>query len=64
MPLELTCRINGEMVKALNDAQVREHIRSQGADAVGNSPQDFLMYVNAEIAQWAKVIESAGVAQE
>lgn len=64
LPLELTRRINGEMVKALNDAQVREHIRRQGADAVGNSPQDFLTYINAEIAKWAKVIKSAGVEQE
>jgi tripartite-type tricarboxylate transporter receptor subunit TctC len=64
LPAALTRRINGEMVKAVNDARVGELIRSQGADVVGGTPEAFLAFVNAEITKWAKVIKSAGVQQE
>jgi tripartite-type tricarboxylate transporter receptor subunit TctC len=64
LPPELTRFINGEMVKAVNDPRVRELIQSQGADIVGDTPEEFLAFVNAEIAKWAKVIESAGMERE
>jgi tripartite-type tricarboxylate transporter receptor subunit TctC len=64
LPAALTRRINGEMVKAVNDARVGELIRSQGADVVGGTSDEFLAFVNAEITKWAKVIKSAGVQQE
>lgn len=58
---ELIARLNAETVKAMEDPQVREHIRSLGADPVGNTPDQFLAYVNAEITKWAKVIKNGGV---
>ena len=61
---DLTRQLNAEMVKAVSDPRVRELIRSQGAEIVGNSPEQFLAFVNAEIIKWAKVIKSAGVPQE
>jgi tripartite-type tricarboxylate transporter receptor subunit TctC len=64
LPADLTRQLNAEMVKAVSDSRVRELIRSQGAEIVGNTPEQFLAFVNAEIAKWAKVIRSAGVPQE
>jgi len=64
LPADLTRQLNAEMVKAVSDPRVRELIRSQGAEIVGNSPEQFLAFVNAEIIKWAKVIKSAGVPQE
>jgi len=61
---DLTRQLNAEMVKAVSDPRVRELIRSQGAEIVGNTPEQFLAFVNAEIIKWAKVIKSAGVPQE
>ncbi|MEO8441073.1 MAG: tripartite tricarboxylate transporter substrate-binding protein [Betaproteobacteria bacterium] len=64
LPPELTVFLNREMVKALTDPRVRQLIQSQGADVVGDTPEAFLEFVNAEIAKWAKVIKAAGVEQE
>jgi len=64
LPADLIRQLNAEMVKAVNDTRVRELIRSQGAEIVGNTPEQFLAFVNAEIIKWAKVIKSAGVPQE
>lgn len=64
LPPELTRSLNAEMAKALNDTRVRELIRSQGAEIVGDTPEQFLACVNAEIAKWAKVIASAGMERE
>lgn len=61
---ELVALLNAETVKAMEDPQVRERIRSLGADPVGNTPDQFLAYVNAEIAKWAKVIKRGGVEAE
>ena len=39
-------------------------IRSLGAEAVGNTREQFLAFVNAAIAKWATVIRSVDVEQD
>ena len=35
-----------------------------GADAVGNRPEEFSAYIRAEKDKWAKVVKSAGIKLE
>ncbi len=54
-------KINSEAVKALNAPEVRERLRAQGANVVGNSPEEFAAFIRAEHARWGKVVRDAGI---
>jgi tripartite-type tricarboxylate transporter receptor subunit TctC len=52
---------NGEIVKALNAPDTREKLVNQGADPVGNTPEQATAHVVKEIEKWSKVIRGAGI---
>jgi tripartite-type tricarboxylate transporter receptor subunit TctC len=60
-PKDLIVRINGDIIKVLNQPDTRERLAQQGIDRVGNSPDEAAAYVKFEIIKWAKVIKAANV---
>jgi tripartite-type tricarboxylate transporter receptor subunit TctC len=61
-----------EIIKALNDATVRaarspelkQKLVEQGADPVGNSPEEFSKLLREEVSKWAEVIRISGAKAE
>jgi tripartite-type tricarboxylate transporter receptor subunit TctC len=41
-----------------------ERLSSQGAEAIGSTPQAFGAYIRAETAKWAKVVRESGAKAE
>jgi tripartite-type tricarboxylate transporter receptor subunit TctC len=60
-PRELVVRINAEMVKALNAADVRDKLNASGVDVVASSPEAFASFLAVELAKWARVVKDAGI---
>jgi tripartite-type tricarboxylate transporter receptor subunit TctC len=63
-PRAIVTRLNAEIVKVLAQPEVRERLISQGIDPIGDSPEQFSAYVQAEIVKWARVIKATGVKAE
>jgi tripartite-type tricarboxylate transporter receptor subunit TctC len=63
-PRAIVEQLHGEIVRALNSPDLRERLISQGADPVGNTPEQYTAYIQNEIAKWAKVIRAAGIKGE
>lgn len=63
-PRPIVDRVNAAVVKALADPAVRNGLSSQGAEAVGNSPDEYDRYNRSEIERWTKVARAAGVVPE
>ena len=63
-PRDVVAKLNGEIVRAIKAPDVRERLASEGADFVGDTPEDLTAFVKAEIAKWAKVVKQAGVTVE
>ncbi len=63
-PRAIVDRVNASVRKALAHPDVNKGLSSQGADPVGNSPDEYGQYNRAEIARWAKVARDAGVQTE
>ena len=57
-------KLNAEIKKALAAPEVGEHMAKDGAEPVGNSPQQFSDFLAAEIAKWRDVVKHAGVQAE
>ena len=64
MPRPIVDRVNAAVRKALANPEVNKGLSSQGADPVGNSPDEYSNYNRAEIARWSKVARDARVAAE
>ena len=57
-------RLNQEMVRYLRTPEARERFLSQGAEAVGSSPEEFAAAIKADMAKWGKVIKDANIRDE
>lgn len=60
-PAPVRNKINREIARIISAPDMRENLRSQGTDAVGNSEAEFTAFFNGEVEKWAKVIRSAGI---
>ena len=58
-PRPIVTRLNQETVKALRMPDVVKTLSSQGAEPVGNSPEEFAAFIKAEIVKWANLVKVA-----
>src|SRR5688500_1574438 len=57
----IVARVNGEVTKILQSADVRERLAAQGAEPMPGTPQAFASFMREEMAKWAPVVKQAGV---
>jgi tripartite-type tricarboxylate transporter receptor subunit TctC len=60
-PAPVIARIHGEVVKILLSPEVKAVLNKEGAEPVGNTPEQFAGVMKSEIAKWEKVIKAAGI---
>jgi tripartite-type tricarboxylate transporter receptor subunit TctC len=63
-PAPILARLHAATVAALALPDVRDRLREQGAEVVGNSPAELAAYVSAEIPKWATLARQAGLKPE
>lgn len=59
-PKDVVARLHAETVKALRLADVRERFQSLGLEVVGNSPEQFAAFMQAETAKWGRIVRQSG----
>ena len=63
-PREIIAKLHGAMTAVLRSPAVAEKLAADGADAVGNTPEEFARVLRAETEKWAKVARAAGIKPE
>ena len=63
-PREIITRLHAETVRVLQQPETKERFASDGADPVGNSPDEFARFIQSELVKWAKVARGAGIQPE
>jgi tripartite-type tricarboxylate transporter receptor subunit TctC len=61
---DLIARIHVDVSRVLQQREVRERLVDMGADVIGNTPQQFGAFLEAESAKWARVIKEANIRAE
>jgi tripartite-type tricarboxylate transporter receptor subunit TctC len=60
-PPDTVRRLQAEVVKALQAADLRERFDAVGAEPVGSTPEQFVERIKSDAARWAEVIKAANV---
>jgi tripartite-type tricarboxylate transporter receptor subunit TctC len=60
-PRPIIARLNEETARLLRAPDVQPVFTNEGAEPVGNSPEEFAAIIKSETAKWAKVIRAAGI---
>jgi tripartite-type tricarboxylate transporter receptor subunit TctC len=60
LPQPILTRLHEELVKILNQPDVRSRIESDGSEPVGSSPEEFRRFMQADLQKWAKLVKESG----
>jgi tripartite-type tricarboxylate transporter receptor subunit TctC len=61
VPQPIIAKLHGEIVAIMALPDVRERFVAQAAEPVGNRPDEYAAFIQAEIVKWAKVVKEAGL---
>ena len=59
-PPQIIARLNAAIVKIAHAREMQDRLMAEGADAVGNTPEQFAQIIRNDIAKWAKVVKASG----
>ena len=57
---EIVSKLSQTIAAGLQSPETRERLASQGAEAIGSTPEQFAAHIQTEIAKWAKVVKASG----
>jgi tripartite-type tricarboxylate transporter receptor subunit TctC len=60
-PRAVIGRLNEEVAKILHAPETRSVFTNDGAEPVGNKPEEFAAIIKSETAKWTKVVKAAGI---
>jgi len=63
-PREAIGRLHAETVRMLALPDIRQKLATEGAEAIGNSPEEFAAQIQRDMARWAKVAREAKIPQQ
>ena len=58
---QIIARLNTEIVKILNDPEVRNKLGADGSEVVTMTPQEFAALIKTDVAVWADIVKASGV---
>ena len=60
-PPAIIKKLNQEIAKALKNPEIRTRFSKDGLEIVGGSPEDFTIYIKAEVDKWGKVVRESNI---
>jgi tripartite-type tricarboxylate transporter receptor subunit TctC len=60
LPPDITAKLNGAIVTALNDPKMREQLEKEGATPAAGSSAEFAAFVRDDVKHWAPIVKQSG----
>lgn len=61
---EVVAKIHASVIEVLKAPEIRQQLANQGADVIGNTPEEFGASMKADHAKWAKIVKEVGIKAE
>ncbi|MBI4203828.1 MAG: tripartite tricarboxylate transporter substrate binding protein [Betaproteobacteria bacterium] len=59
-PREIIGKLHAEAVRAIAARELRDRMSAEGAEFVGDTPEQFTVFFRAEMAKWGKAVKASG----
>ena len=59
-PKPVVAKLHHDIVGVLRSKEVRDLFSAQATDVVGNTPEEFALFVKGESARWSQVVRTSG----
>jgi tripartite-type tricarboxylate transporter receptor subunit TctC len=59
-PAPVVAKLNASILKALADPAVKAKMAEQGAEPLGEKPEQFAEFIRSETAKWGKIVKESG----
>ncbi len=60
-PKDIVSKLHASLTSALQAAETKQRMESQGANALSSSPEELAAYMRSETIKWGKIIKTAGI---
>jgi tripartite-type tricarboxylate transporter receptor subunit TctC len=57
---EIIAKLHAEAVRAIAAPDIRDRMGAEGAEFVGDSPEQFTAFIKGEIVKWGKAVKASG----
>ena len=64
VPVIVAAKLNRDIVSAVRSSELRDKLAADGGEIVGSSAEEFVRFIRAEMATWAKVVKATGLRSE
>ena len=64
VPIPIVNRLHSALTRALESRDMKERLTAEGAEPIGNTPQEFQAFIKSEIERWAVVVKASGMKAE
>lgn len=61
---DIVTKLHNEAVRIIRLPEVRDRMAAEGADFVGDTPEQFTAFIRAEIDKWGKAVRASGAKPE
>ena len=63
-PADIIGKLNGAIIKALAQPDMKQRLAEQGSDPAGTTPAEFRQFIASEVGKWAKLVQISGAKVE
>jgi tripartite-type tricarboxylate transporter receptor subunit TctC len=63
-PRDIIAKLHAGSIKAIASPDIRDRMSAEGADFVGDTPEQFTAFIKTEIEKWAKAVKASGAKPE
>ena len=63
-PRDIVLKLHAESIKAIAAPDIRDRMGAEGAEFVGDSPEQFTAFIKSEIVKWGKAVKASGAKPE
>jgi tripartite-type tricarboxylate transporter receptor subunit TctC len=63
-PRPLVLKLNEDLVRVLQDRELRKRASDLGAEVVGDTPDEFARFIREDQAKWSKLMRESGIKPE